>query len=144
MSRSSAANASRTAQQSSQRAAQQAARSSSMKSSANASKYRQSTQNMRSQSRSLMAPRRPYSSGAPYTSQYMATSYYNNWLYFYIIASSSHDQQAKKDSVRYQMNMLKQQMKSNEKLYTVTVQTKKGKRVIVVPKNNTIKLRRRM
>ena len=39
------------------------------------------------------------------------------------------------------MNMLKQQMKSNEKLYTVTVQTKKGKRVIVVPKNNTIKLR---
>ena len=53
----------------------------------------------------MMAPRRRYSSGAPYTSQYMATSYYNNWLYFYIIASQ--ENQSKTSSVKYQMNMLK-------------------------------------
>ena len=31
-------------------------------------------------------------------------------------------------------NMLKQQMKAHEKLYTITVQTNKGKRLVVVPK----------
>ena len=30
--------------------------------------------------------------------------------------------------------MLKQQMKAHEKLYTITVQTNKGKRLVVVPK----------
>ena len=37
--------------------------------------------------------------------------------------------------------MLKQQMKAHEKLYTITVQTNKGKRLVVVPKSNTIKLK---
>ena len=38
--------------------------------------------------------------------------------------------------------MLKQQMKPHEKLYTVTVKTKQGKRVVVVPKNNMTKLKK--
>ena len=140
MSRSSAANASRAAQQSSQRAAQQATRTSSMVSNRNSSKYKQDAHHSRSQqARSMMAPRRRYSSGAPYTSQYMATSYYNNWLYFYIIASQ--ENQSKTSSVKYQMNMLKNQMKPHEKLYTVTIQTNKGKRVIVVPKKQYDKIK---
>ena len=40
----------------------------------------------------------------------------------------------RKNSVDAQFNMLKQQMKPHEKLYTVTVKTKQGKRVVVVPK----------
>lgn len=40
----------------------------------------------------------------------------------------------KTNHVEYQKNMLKQQMKAHEKLYTITVQTNKGKRLVVVPK----------
>ena len=44
------------------------------------------------------------------------TSYYNNWLYFYIIVSANHQTKTIND---------KEQMKSHEKLYTVTIQTGK-------------------
>ena len=44
------------------------------------------------------------------------------------------NQHEKKNSVDAQFHMLKQQMKPHEKLYTVTVKTKQGKRVVVVPK----------
>ena len=33
-------------------------------------------------------------------------------------------------------------MKDGEKLYTVTVDTKQGKRIVVLPKNSTIKCKR--
>ena len=134
MSRSSAVNASRNAQQSSQRAAQQAAKSNSMSSNKVASKYHQSTRNQQFKSRSMMLSKRPYSSGTTYSSQFVTTSYYNNWLYFYLFASMSQNQHEKKNNIDYQMNMLKQQMKPHEKLYTITVQTKHGKRVVVVSK----------
>ena len=52
------------------------------------------------------------------------------------------NQHEKKNSVDAQFNMLKQQMKPHEKLYTVTVKTKQGKRVVVVPKNNMTKLKK--
>lgn len=38
-------------------------------------------------------------------------------------------------------NMLKQQMKAHEKLYTITVQTNKGKRLVVVPKKQYDKIK---
>ena len=52
------------------------------------------------------------------------------------------NQHEKKNSVDAQFHMLKQQMKPHEKLYTVTVKTKQGKRVVVVPKNNMTKLKK--
>lgn len=132
MSRSSAINASRNAQQSSQRAAQQATKSSRVTATKN--KGQQSVSSQKAQSRSLMPSQRPYDSSAPYSSQYIATTYYNNWLFYYIFAYSFLNQHEKKNSVDAQFNMLKQQMKPHEKLYTVTVKTKQGKRVVVVPK----------
>ena len=50
------------------------------------------------------------------------------------------NQHEKKNSVDAQFNMLKQQMKPHEKLYTVTVKTKQGKRVVVVPKKQYDKI----
>ena len=68
----------------------------------------------------------------------MATSYYNNWLFFILL----HPVCIKiKPIMLNTKNMLKQQMKAHEKLYTITVQTNKGKRLVVVPKSNTIKLK---
>ena len=32
-----------------------------------------------------MPSQRPYDSSAPYSSQYIATTYYNNWLFYYIL-----------------------------------------------------------
>lgn len=89
-----------------------------------------------------MPSQRPYDSSAPYSSQYIATTYYNNWLFYYIFAHSFLNQHEKKNSVDAQFHMLKQQMKPHEKLYTVTVKTKQGKRVVVVPKNNMTKLKK--
>ena len=89
-----------------------------------------------------MPSQRPYDSSAPYSSQYITTTYYNNWLFYYIFAYSFLNQHEKKNSVDAQFNMLKQQMKPHEKLYTVTVKTKQGKRVVVVPKNNMTKLKK--
>ena len=136
MSRSSAANASRAAQQSSQRASQQAAKSSQSKS-AQSKQYKNN-----SNTKSLVSPRRPYSSSAAYQTQFMSTSFYNNWLYLYLFSSASQASQEKKNNVQYQMNMLKHQMKDQEKLYTVTVDTKQGKRVVVVPKKQYDKIQK--
>ena len=63
-----------------------------------------------------MPSQRPYDSSAPYSSQYIATTYYNNWLFYYIFAYSFLNQHEKKNSVDAQFNMLKQQMKPHEKL----------------------------
>ena len=136
MSRSSAANVSRAAQQSSQRASQQAAKSSQSKS-AQSKQYKTN-----SSTKSLVSPRRPYSSSAAYQTQFMSTSFYNNWLYLYLFSSASQASQEKKNNVQYQMNMLKHQMKDHEKLYTVTVDTKQGKRVVVVPKKQYDKIQK--
>ena len=131
MSRSSAINAYRNAQQSSQRAAQQATKSSRVTATKN--KGQQSVSSQKAQSRSLMPSQRPYDSSAPYSSQYIATTYYNNWLFYYIFAHSFLNQHEKKNSVDAQM-------KPHEKLYTVTVKTKQGKRVVVVPKKQYDKI----
>ncbi|MDU2271811.1 MAG: proteophosphoglycan 5, partial [Staphylococcus epidermidis] len=131
-------NASRNAQQSSQRAAQQATKSSRVTATKN--KGQQSVSRQKAQSRSLMPSQRPYDSSAPYSSQYIATTYYNNWLFYYIFAHSFLNQHEKKNSVDAQFHMLKQQMKPHEKLYTVTVKTKQGKRVVVVPKKQYDKI----
>lgn len=136
MSRSSAANVSRAAQQSSQRVSQQAAKSSQSKS-AQSKQYKTN-----SSTKSLVSPRRPYSSSAAYQTQFMSTSFYNNWLYLYLFSSASQASQEKKNNVQYQMNMLKHQMKDHEKLYTVTVDTKQGKRVVVVPKKQYDKIQK--
>lgn len=141
MSRSSAANASRSARQSSQRAAEQAARTSSITSNAMRSsakqnpKYNQSSR----QTRSLMNPKRRYSSTSPMAAQYLSTGFYNNWLYYYLFVTYFHDQQ--KQDKSYQMNMLKKQMKKNESLYTVTIKTKHGDRVVVLPKEQYDKIK---
>ncbi|MCD8764420.1 hypothetical protein K1Y12_07775 [Staphylococcus hominis] len=133
MSRSSTMNASRVEKQSSQRAAQQASRTNSITYNNKASKFKQDTGKIQSQQARLMvSTRHRYRPGASYTSQFMATSYYNNWLYFYFITSGMYKN--KTNHVEYQKNMLKQQMKAHEKLYTITVQTNKGKRLVVVPK----------
>ena len=85
-----------------------------------------------------MSTRHRYRPGASYTSQFMATSYYNNWLYFYFITSGMYKI---KPIVLNTKNMLKQQMKAHEKLYTITVQTNKGKRLVVVPKKQYDKIK---
>ena len=61
-------------------------------------------------------------------------------LFYYIFAHSFLNQHEKKNSVDAQFHMLKQQMKPHEKLYTVTVKTKQGKRVVVVPKKQYDKI----
>ena len=140
MSRSSTMNASRVAKQSSQHAAQQASRTNSITYNNKASKFKQDTGKLQSQqARSMVSTRHRYRPGASYTSQFMATSYYNNWLYFYFITSGMYKN--KTNHVEYQKNMLKQQMKAHEKLYTITVQTNKGKRLVVVPKKQYDKIK---
>ncbi|PNZ67774.1 hypothetical protein E2556_05355 [Staphylococcus croceilyticus] len=140
MSRSSAANASRSARQSSQRAAEQAARTSSINSNAmrSSAKQKQGANQYSRQTRSLLNPKRRYSSSSPMAAQYLSTGFYNNWLFYYLIATHFHDQENKDKS--YQLNMLKQQMKKNESLYTVTIKTKHGDRVIVLPKKQYDKI----
>ncbi|MCJ1656757.1 hypothetical protein MT342_09125 [Staphylococcus sp. NRL 21/187] len=141
MSRSSAANASRSARQSSQRAAEQAARTSSITSTArmNSAKQRHGSNQYSSQTRSLLNPKRRYSSSSPMAAQYLSTGFYNNWLFYYLLATHFHDQNKKDKS--YQLNMLKHQMKKNESLYTVTIKTKHGDRVIVLPKKQYDKIK---
>ena len=87
-----------------------------------------------------MPSQRPYDSSAPYSSQYIATTYYNNWFILLYFCTFVFNQHEKKNSVDAQFNMLKQQMKPHEKLYTVTVKTKQGKRVVVVPKKQYDKI----
>ena len=138
MSRSSTMNASRVAKQSSQRAAQQASRTNSMTYNNKSSKFKQDTGKIQSQqARSMVSTRHRYRPGAHMR--------HNLWPlhiiiigYFYFITSGMYKN--KTNHVEYQ-NMLKQQMKAHEKLYTITVQTNKGKRLVVVPKKQYDKIK---
>ena len=111
------------------------ASSSSSSSAASASRGSTSSSTSMSRSSAINASR-----NAQQSSQYIATTYYNNWLFYYIFAHSFLNQHEKKNSVDAQFHMLKQQMKPHEKLYTVTVKTKQGKRVVVVPKKQYDKI----
>ena len=100
----------------------------------------QSASKMNSSTQSLLSPRRKYSSSSSSSAQFLSTGFYNNWLFYYAILNQG--QNNKRSSVNYQLNMLKQQMKHNEELYTVTVKTKQGKRVIVLPKKEYDKIQK--
>ena len=96
-------NASRVAKQSSQRAAQQASRTNSMTYNNKASKLKQDTGKLQSQqARSMVSTRHRYRPGASYTSQFMATSYYN-MVIFYFITSGMYKN--KTNHVEYQKHV---------------------------------------
>ncbi|MEB6609265.1 hypothetical protein [Staphylococcus borealis] len=138
MNRSSAVNASRASRLSSQRAAAQASKTSNIAHNTNVkNSYHSSRYNH--QTRALLNPNYKYSPYASVPSQFMATNFYNNWLFYYMIANSS---QEHKHSVNYQIDMLKHQMKAKETLYTVTIKTKQGDRVVVLPKHQFDKLQK--
>lgn len=133
MARQSAINASR---QSAQQASRNASRSASQKGSAAS---RQRARASLNRTKSLTPPPRHYQDSIPYHNQFMGTSFYNNWLFYYAIVNNRDEHKKKQSaalSIQQQKDMLRKQMKKGETLHTVTVQTKHGKRLIAVPKKD--------
>lgn len=85
--------------------------------------------------KTLTQPKGSFNPSKPYSDQWMHTSFYNNWL-FYNLMNAQHDNNQKVKSVESQFMMLKQHMKPHEKLYTLTIHTKQGDRLISVPKKD--------
>ena len=82
----------------------QASRTNSITYNNKASKFKQDTGKIQSQqARSMVSTRHRYRPGASYASQFMATSYYNNWLYFYFITSGMYKN--KTNHVEYQKHV---------------------------------------
>lgn len=96
--------------------------------------------NMMSRTKSLSAPKGTYKPNTSYDKQFMHTSFYNNWIFYYLMMNSSND--VKKHNVNTQKEMMKKQMKKGESLYTITIDTKKGQRVIAVPKKDYDKVKK--
>ena len=165
MSRQSAINASRqSAQQASQSASRQASQNSLSRSQAQNQASRNSQKsampknnntlsrsqakgqakykNMQGNTRSLTPVGKPYSSGAPYDRQFMTTSFYNNWLIYSLLVNQNETKKNKIIDIDKQKDILKSKMKDNEKLYTVTINTKKGKRLITLPKKDYDKVQK--
>lgn len=133
MARQSAINASR---QSAQQASRNASRSANQKGSAAS---RQRARASLNRTKSLTPPPRRYQDSIPYHNQFMGTSFYNNWLFYYAIVNNRDEHKKKQSaalSIQQQKDMLRKQMKKGETLHTVTVQTKHGKRLIAVPKKD--------
>lgn len=128
-------------------ASQQASRSAStnasrsVSNSANRSNVSRS-QAVQNQTRSMSPVGKPYSSKASKNQQLMTTNFYNNWLLYYMVINTTQDNHKKSMSVDAQKDMLKKQMKDKETLYTVTVDTKNGERVIAVPKKDYDKIQK--
>ena len=100
-------------------------------------------QSMQNKTRPMTPPTKPMTKGSSYERQYMNTSFYNNWLFYYMVLNANQSQKEQKlMSVENQKKMLKQQMKPNEKTYSVTVKTDKGSRVITLPKKDYDKVQK--
>lgn len=100
------------------------------------------SQAVQNQTRSMSPVGKPYSSKASKNQQLMTTNFYNNWLLYYMVINTTQDNHKKSMSVDAQKDMLKKQMKDKETLYTVTVDTKNGERVIAVPKKDYDKIQK--
>lgn len=139
MARQSALNASR---QSARQASRNASRSASQKGS---SASRQRAKASLNRTKSLTPPPRRYQDTTPYHNQFMGTSFYNNWLFYYAIVNNSNAHQKKQSaarSIQHQKDMLRKQMKKGETLHTVTIQTKHGPRLIALPKKDYDKVQK--
>lgn len=95
--------------------------------------------NMMNRTKSLSAPKGTYKPNTPYDKQFMHTSFYNNWIFYYLMMNSTND--IKKHNALEQKEMMKNQMKKGESLYTITINTNKGQRVIAVPKKDYDKVK---
>lgn len=95
---------------------------------------------MISRTKSLSAPKGSYKPNAPYDKQFMHTSFYNDWVFYYLMMHPSSD--AKHHNAYEQKKMMKHQMKKGESLYTITINTDKGQRVIAVPKKDYDKVKK--
>lgn len=127
----------------SRQASQNASANASRSASANASRSNVSrSQAVQNQTRSMSPVSKPYSSKASKNQQLMTTNFYNNWLLYYMVINTTQDNHKKSMSVDAQKDMLKKQMKDKETLYTVTVDTKNGERVIAVPKKDYDKIQK--
>lgn len=87
----------------------------------------------------LSVPKGSYNPSKPYSDQWSHTNFYNNLL-FYNLMFGEHTSKYPQ-SEQTQRLMLQNQMKSGEHLYTVTIKTKKGDRVIIVPKKDYDKVK---
>lgn len=103
-------------------------RSQALHQSKQAEKYR----NMSSRTKSLMQPKGSFNTNKSYSQQYMHSTFYNDWLLYYLIINNTNHQA----SIEKQREMLKNQMHKNEKLYTITIKTKQGNRIITLPKKD--------
>lgn len=139
MARQSAINASRQSAQQASRSAAMRASQTSRASARNQSKF----QRMASRTRSLTPPTRRFSSSGSYQNQFIGSTFYNNWLFYYLILNMDNSRK-KSDSasLEAQKRMLKQQMKHGETLYTITLKTKNGKRLITLPKKDYDKVKK--
>lgn len=95
-------------------------------------KQAENYRNMQSHTKSLMKPSGSFNTNKPYNQQYMHSTFYNDWLLYYLILNNANHNQ----SLEKQKSMMKNQMIKNEKLYTITVNTKNGKRIIALPKKD--------
>ena len=95
-------------------------------------KQAENYRNMTSRTKSLMHPKGSFNTSKPYSQQYMHSTFYNDWLLYYLIMNNANHTQ----SLKKQKSMMKNQMNKNEKLYTITINTKDGKRIIALPKKD--------
>ena len=79
--------------------------------------------------KTLSIPKGTYNLKRSYSDQWTHTSFYNNLL-FYNLMTQNHLSEMK------QKALLQQHLKPKETIYTLTVHTKKGDRVITVPKKD--------
>lgn len=133
-------NASRNAMTNSVRSsAQMTQKASSTKS--NLSKASQSSQNgalKQSTINSLSRPQIHAGQKQSYNQQMMSSNFINNWLFYYLILNSTHQNQ----TLEKQKSMMKHQLEHNETNYTITVNTKKGKRLISLPQKDYNKIKK--
>ena len=74
-----------------------------------------------------------------YSQEHTMASFYNNFLFYNLILN--HNNPNHYPTEASQFSNLKKQLKPHEKVYTITVKTKKGKRVISLPKKDYDKVK---
>ena len=145
-SRQSSLNASRQAMQ---RAQQNAVRSHNMRQTGQRTQHKgRSTSAKQSSSRyHPIAPvKAAYRDNLSPVAQYQITSYYNNFLFFQIASAHNYEYAQQKEKIMaldVQKRILQRQMKTDEKLYTVTVKLdNQQQRLLVLPKEDYEKIQR--
>lgn len=148
-SRQSSLNASRQAMQRAQQNAtrQNAVRSQSMRQTGQRTQHKGRSTSAKQSSSSYhpIAPvKAAYRDGLSPVAQYQITSYYNNFLFFQIVSAHNYEYAQQKEKIMaldVQKRILQRQMKTGEKLYTVTVKLdNQQQRLIVLPKEDYDKI----